>query len=182
MRGEKEAGDALKAWHAAVYNYIDNESFLDDLENAVMGDLKTFEQYYKPQLRIVNGGIEPDLLVNIFMMELKDTDQIREFLLAELNIVSKRDELSKVFCIASGFEDDEIASGNHDYSTEVNKCANFMTTWSVGAKDETKFRTMILDRLINRILVPEKIEVHKDYMMANALADGIVQMESEKLK
>jgi hypothetical protein len=182
MRDEKEAGDALKTWHDAMNDYIDDESFLDDLENAVLGDIETFEQYYGAQLSTVNGVISPDLLVNIFMMELKDTDQIREFLLAELNIVSKRDELSKVFCIASGFEDDEISSGRRDYSIEVNKCTNFMTTWSTGVKDESRFRTMVLDRLINRIFIPENIEVDENYTLANAYANAVVYKESEKLR
>ena len=182
MRDEKEAGDALKTWHDAMNSYINNESFLDDLENAVLGDIETFERYYSPQLSAVNGSIGPDLLVNIFMMELKDTDQIREFLLAELKSASKGDNVSKVFCIASGFEDDEIASGRRDYSTEVNKCTNFMTTWSAGAKDESRFRTMILDRLINRIFIPENIEVDKNYTLVNAYANAIVYRESEKLR
>jgi hypothetical protein len=41
---------------------------------------------------------------------------------------------------------------------------------------------MVLDRLINRIFIPENIEVDENYTLANAYANAIVYKESEKLR
>ena len=180
MRDSKEAEYALIEWRNEINNYFNNESFLDDIQNAIMGDLNKFEAYFGRQLRYVNGAIHSDLLVNILMGELKATDQIREFILAELNDASNDNELFKLYSIASGFNDDEIASGSPDYSPEVYKCYNLMAKWSKGAKDSPKFRTLILERLIMRVFTPDIIEEDENFVQANRIADLIVNVGNRK--
>jgi hypothetical protein len=178
MRNTEESKKALRTFHEMTENYNENELYLDDIQNAILGDLSLFEKNFGKQLYLVNGKIGPDLLINILMLELKSKDQVKKYILAELNDKRDGDEVFQVFSIASGFDENEISDCRFDDSPEISNCNLLMEKWSKNANDSSRFTAMILDRFINRVFVPKNIiESIDDFIMVNGMADAIVGVQ-----
>ena len=180
MRNTEESKKALKTFYEMTENYNENELYLDDIQNAILGDLSLFEKNFGKQLYLVNGNIGPDLLINILMLELKSKDQVKKYILAELNDKRDGDEVFQVFSIASGFDENEILDGSFDDSLEISKCNLLMAQWSKNAHDSSRFITVTLDFFINRVFNPNNKNIKEttdDFIMVNAMADAIVGVE-----
>ena len=57
-----------------------------------------------------------------------------------------------------------------------------MKKWCRHASDEPKFKTMILNRLIDRLFHQHEVKVAPGYAIANLHANNIVYNGSEKLR
>ena len=123
-----------------------------------------------------------DLLVNMLMVELGDTDQIHFYLYTEINSFDKNNEVLSVFYVASGFERHNIESGEGRHSTKVLKSIALMKKWCLHASDEPKFKTMILNRLIDRLFHQHQVKEDSNYLRANKFANHVVYTGSEKLR
>ena len=172
-----KTSEALKNWHNKINRYINDEIYLDDLERVVEGCSSDF----KDQLILANNMLHADLLVNTLMVELGDTRQIHYYLCTEIKSFDKNIEIYSIFYVASGFEKFLIESNEGDSSSKVLNSLLLMKNWCLLASDEPKFKTIILDRLINRLLqVPAKED--SNFIQANKFANHIVYTGSEKLK
>ena len=175
---QQKTGEALKQWHHKIERYIEDEIYLDDLERVVMNNRSDFND----QLSIVNSILHCDLLVNNLMVELGDTRQIHYYLFEELNSFDKNNEILSIFYVASGFEKAIIESvGKDSSSTKVLNSIALMKQWCVYASDIDRFKTFILNRLIDR-LFQAPIEEDSNYLMANKYANHVVFTGSEKLR
>ena len=56
-----------------------------------------------------------------------------------------------------------------------------MKKWCLHASDKPRFKTLILDRLIDRVL-QNPVKEDKNYLMANKYANHVVYTGSEKLR
>ncbi len=188
MSGNQESGnkmnllqqqtmEAHKQWQKLIYSYLDDEIYLDDLERVVMQNMSEFNA----QLQLVNSILHSDLLVNTLMTELSDSRQIHYYLYAELKSFDKNNEVLSVFYIASGFEKHFIESDEGSNSTKVLKSIALMKQWCLHSSDAPKFKTMVLDRLIDR-LFQNPIKEDTNYLMANKYANHVVYTGSEKLR
>ncbi len=87
-----------------------------------------------------------------------------------------------IFYVASGFEKAIIESvGRGSSSTKVSNSIALMKKWCVYASDIDRFKTMILNRLIDRVL-QNQIKEDSNYLMANKYANHIVYTGSEELR
>lgn len=168
---------AQKKWDDKVRKYIENEIYLDDLELVIRQNMSDF----KDQLSLVNDNMHTDLLVNHLMVELLNTNQIHEYIFAELNSFDKNNEIYSIFYNSTGFESSIIESTKGNYSDWVLKALGIMSNWCSCVSDKPKFKTIILDRLITRLLQQEA-NIHESYKMANMYANQVVFTESEKLR
>ena len=174
---QQQTMEAHKQWQKLIYSYQDDEIYLDDLERVVTQNMSEFND----QLQIVNSILHSDLLVNTLMTELGDTRQIHYYLYAELKSFDKNNDVLSVFYIASGFEKHLIESEEGSHSTKVLKSIALMKKWCLHASDAPKFKTMVLDRLIDR-LFQHPVKEDKNYLMANKYANHVVYTGSEKLR
>ena len=184
---QKQTLEALKKWRKLVYNYENNEIYLDDLERVVTLNMSNFQAQISTINSINNAEsstffLHGDLLVNNLLVELADTDQIHFYLYAEINSFDKSNEVLSVFYVASGFESQDIQSGEGSDSTKVLKAIELMKKWCRHASDEPKFKTMILNRLIDRLFHQHQVKVAPGYAIANLHANNIVYNGSEKLR
>ena len=180
---EKQTLEALKQWRKLIYTYENNEIYLDDLERVVTQNMSNFQA----QISVINAApstffLHGDLLVNNLMVELADTDQIHFYLYTEINSFDKSNEVLSVFYVASGFESQDIESGEGSDSTKVLKSIELMKEWCQHASDEPKFKTMILNRLIDRLFHQHQVKEAPGYLMANKYANNVVYTGSEKLR
>ena len=57
-----------------------------------------------------------------------------------------------------------------------------MKKWCRHASDEPKFKTMILNRLIDRLFHQHQVKEDSNYLRANKFANHVVYTGSEKLR
>ena len=184
---QQQTTKALKKWHKMIFSYRDDEIYLDDLERILTQNMSDFQAqiYLLDTIDEAESStlfLHGDLLVNTLMVELGDTRQIHYYLYAELNSFDKNNEILSIFYVASGFEKAIIESGSRDRSsTKVSNSIALMKKWCLHVSDEAKFKTIILDRLIDRVLQnPIKEDSH--YLRANKFANHVVYTGSEKLR
>ena len=175
---QQQTMEAVKKWQSLISRYVEDEIYLDDLERIVTHNMAEFH----PQLHLANSILHSDLLVNTLMVELGDTRQIHYYLYAELKSFDKNNEILSIFYVASGFEKAIIESGSRDRSsTKVSNSIALMKKWCLHASDKPRFKTLILDRLIDRVL-QNPVKEDKNYLMANKYANHVVYTGSEKLR
>jgi len=174
---QQQTMEAHKQWQKLTYSYVDDEIYLDDLERVATQNMSEFNA----QLQLVNSILHSDLLVNTLMTELGDSRQIHYYLFAELKSFDKNNEVLSVFYIGSGFERRFIESVEGSHSTKVLKSIALMKKWCLHVSDAPKFKTMVLDRLIDR-LFQHPVKEESNYLMANNYANHVVYTGSEKLR
>ena len=76
----------------------------------------------------------------------------------------------------------DIYFGVGSDSTKVLKAIELMKKCCRHASDEPKFKTMILNRLIDRLFHQHEVKVAPGYAIANLHANNIVYNGSEKLR